>query len=100
MIIGPGSFYTSLMPIFWSTACATCCRLSRARWSLIANLLTEGSGMNGFTASEGARQIADAIGRPVDVLIQNVAGPSDEVLALRAAEHKRPLALGALPGYM
>jgi hypothetical protein len=64
---------------------------------LISNLLTEGSGMNGFTASDGVRQIAAAIGRPVDVLIQNITAPSEEVLLRYAQEHKRPLALGALP---
>ena len=40
----------------------------------MANLLTEGSGMNGFTAGDAVRQICDAIGRPVDVVIQNAAG--------------------------
>ena len=40
---------------------------------LIANLLTEGSGMNGFTAADAARQIGDAIGRPIDVIVQNTA---------------------------
>jgi hypothetical protein len=64
---------------------------------LIANLLTEGSGMNGFTAADAARQIGDAVGRPVDVLVQNTAAPSAEVLARYAAEHKHPLELGALP---
>ena len=49
------------------------------------------------TASEATRQISDAIGRPVDVLVHNVAGPSEEVLARYANEHKRPLELGPLP---
>ena len=53
--------------------------------------------MNGFTACDAATQIAGAIGRPVDVVVQNVAGPSEEVLARYAQEHKRPLALGTLP---
>ena len=53
--------------------------------------------MNGFTAAEATRQISEAIGRPVDVLVHNVAGPSEEVLARYANEHKRPLELGPLP---
>ena len=64
---------------------------------LIANLLTEGSGMNGFTAGDAVRQISDAIGRPVDVVIHNATGPSEDVLARYAAEEKRPLELGQLP---
>ena len=53
--------------------------------------------MNGFTAGEGVRQISEAIGRPVDVVIHNVAAPSSAVLGRYAAEHKRPLELGSLP---
>jgi hypothetical protein len=53
--------------------------------------------MNGFTAGDAARQIGDAIGRPIDVIVQNTAGPSAEVLERYAAEHKRPLELGTLP---
>jgi hypothetical protein len=64
---------------------------------LISNLLTEGSGMNGFTAGDGVRQISAAIGRPVDVVIHNATGPSADVLARYAAEEKRPLELGSLP---
>ena len=84
------------MPIFLVEGVRDALRTSPAR-VFISNLLTEGSGMNGFTASEGARQITEAIGRPVDVLVHNTAGPSAEVLERYAAEHKRPLELGALP---
>jgi uncharacterized cofD-like protein len=97
VLIGPGSFFTSLMPIFLVEGVREALHQARGPVVLIANLLTEGSGMNGFTAGEAVRQIGDAIGRPVDVLVQNTAGPSEEVLARYAAEHKRPLELGVLP---
>lgn len=97
VIIGPGSFYTSLMPIFLVEGVREALRDIPGPVVFISNLLTEGSGMNGFTASEGARQISDAIGRPVDVVVHNTAGPSAEVLERYAAEHKRPLELGTLP---
>jgi uncharacterized cofD-like protein len=97
VLIGPGSFYTSLMPIFLVEGVRDALQDVRGPVILIANLLTEGSGMNGFTAGEGVRQITAAIGRPVDVVIHNAAGPSDDVLARYAAEEKRPLALGDLP---
>ena len=35
---------------------------------LVANLLTEGRGMEGFTAGDAVARIGDAIGRPVDVV--------------------------------
>jgi uncharacterized cofD-like protein len=97
VLIGPGSFYTSLMPIFLVEGVRDALQEVRGPVILISNLLTEGSGMNGFTAGEGARQISDAIGRPVDVVIHNATGPSADVLARYAAEEKRPLELGSLP---
>ena len=97
VLIGPGSFYTSLMPIFLVEGVRDALQEVRGPVILISNLLTEGSGMNGFTAGDGARQISDAIGRPVDVVIHNATGPSADVLARYAAEEKRPLELGSLP---
>jgi uncharacterized cofD-like protein len=97
VLIGPGSFYTSLMPIFLVDGVRDALQEVRGPVILITNLLTEGSGMNGFTAGDAVRQISDAIGRPVDVVIQNAKGPSQDVLARYAAEEKRPLELGRLP---
>jgi uncharacterized cofD-like protein len=97
VLIGPGSFYTSLMPIFLVDGVPDALQSVRGPVILIANLLTEGSGMNGFTAGDAARQIGEAIGRPIDVVVQNTAGPSADVLNRYAAEHKRPLQLGTLP---
>src|SRR5687767_3486868 len=71
VLIGPGSFYTSLMPIFLVQGVREALQDVRGPVILISNLLTEGSGMNGFTAAEGARQISDAIGRKIDVVIHN-----------------------------
>src|SRR6187397_1707831 len=86
VIIGPGSFYTSLMPIFLVEGVRDALQQVHGPVILVTNLLTEGSGMNGFTAGHAVRQIADAIGRPVDVVIQNAAVPSLDVLARYAAE--------------
>jgi len=97
VLIGPGSFYTSLMPIFLVKGVREALHDVKGPVVLISNLLTEGSGMNGFTASEGVKQISDAIGRPVDVLVHNVATPSEDVRSRYAEEHKHPLELGALP---
>src|SRR5436189_600471 len=97
VLIGPGSFYTSLMPIFLVEGVRDALQDVRGPVILIANLLTEGSGMNGFTAGDAVRQISDAIGRPVDVLVKNTAGPAQKVLDRYAEEHKRPLELGSLP---
>ena len=95
--IGPGSFYTSLMPIFLARGVADALSAVKGPVILIANLLTEGRGMRQFTAAEGVRRISAAIGRPVDVLIFNTARPKPDVLSRYLVEHKEPLPLGDVP---
>jgi uncharacterized cofD-like protein len=97
LIIGPGSFYTSLMPTCLVDGVAEAAASVNGPIIFIANLLTEGSGMRGFTAAEAACGIGEAIRRPVDVVIYNTATPHPDVLVRYAAEHKEPLPLGTLP---
>jgi hypothetical protein len=66
---------------------------------LIANLLTEGRGMAGFTASDAVARIEEAIERKVDVVITNTTYPSPQVLGRYALEHKEPLATGNVPDH-
>ena len=97
VIIGPGSYYTSLLPIFLVDGCREAIADVKGPIVFIANLLTEGRGMAGFTAAGAMEQLHAALGRPVDVLIFNADPPAPEVLARYAAEHKEPLALGPVP---
>ena len=96
-IIGPGSFYTSLMPILLVRGAPEAIRKIPGPIILVTNLLTEGRGMWGFTAGEAVRRMGEVIGRPVDVAIVNTATPSNETLAKYLAEHKRPLEMGQFP---
>ena len=68
-VIGPGSFYTSLMPIFLVNGAPDAIRRMPGPIVLVANLLTEGRGMMNFTAATAVRLLGDAIGRPVDVVL-------------------------------
>jgi uncharacterized cofD-like protein len=97
VIIGPGSFYTSLMPIFLVRGVAEALAEMRGPVILIANLLTEGRGMAGFTAGDAVARIEEATGRKVDVVITNTKWPAPQVLSRYALEHKEPLAPGPLP---
>jgi uncharacterized cofD-like protein len=97
VIIGPGSFYTSLMPIFLVKGAAEAVRQVKGPIILVTNLLTEGSGMSSFTAGEAVQLMGAALGRPVDVVLVNHALPSQATLARYQAEHKQPLALGHIP---
>jgi uncharacterized cofD-like protein len=96
VIIGPGSFFTSLMPPLLVRGVKEALAQVRGPIILITNLLTEGRGMAGFTAADSARWVSDAIERPIDVVIANTGRPSEEGLARYAAEHKLPLELGTL----
>ncbi len=97
VIIGPGSFYTSLMPPLLVRGVREALVGVNGPIILIANLLTEGRGMAGFTAADAARWVSGAIGRQVDVVIANTGRPSFDGLMRYVAEHKEPLELGALP---
>jgi len=96
-IIGPGSFYTSLMPIFLVRGAPAAVQRVKGPVILVGNLLTEGRGMEHFTLGESVRQMADMIGRQIDVVLVNTARPPEEILARYREEHKRPLPPGELP---
>lgn len=96
-IIGPGSFFTSLMPPLLVGGMAESLRRISGSIIVVANLLTEGRGMDRFTAGDEVRWIGEAIGRPVDVLMFNTAAPPAATLECYAIEHKRPLPLGDVP---
>jgi uncharacterized cofD-like protein len=97
VIIGPGSFFTSLMPTLMVDGVAEALAGVPGPIIVVSNLLTEGQGMKGFTAADEVAWVTKTIGRPVDVVIANQGQPSDEALARYAAEHKHPLPLGPIP---
>jgi uncharacterized cofD-like protein len=97
VVIGPGSFYTSLMPILLVQGAPEAIRNVPGPIVLVTNLLAEGRGMWGFTAAEAVCQMGEAIGRPVDVAIVDNSKPSQATLARYLEEHKRPLERGEIP---
>jgi uncharacterized cofD-like protein len=99
VIVGPGSFYTSLMPIFLVRGVAEALAEMKGPIILIANLLTEGRGMAGFTAADAVARIEEATRRQVDVVITNTVWPPAAVLERYAQEHKEPLSPGDLPDH-
>jgi uncharacterized cofD-like protein len=97
IVIGPGSFYTSLLPIFLVEGVREALASVPGPVIYVANQLTEGRGMDGFTAGDAVRRLSEAIGRPIDAVIANVQAPSEAVLERYAAEHKHPLPIGDVP---
>ena len=98
VIIGPGSFFTSLMPILSVGGVAEALRAVKGPLVFVANILTEGRGMRGFTAADAVRHVSDKVGRPVDVVFANEGCPSPEALDPYSAERKDLLPVGDVPG--
>lgn len=96
-IVGPGSFFTSLLPIFLVQGAADAVRRVPGPIVLVTNLLTEGRGMRGFTAGAAVQRLSDIIGRQVDVVVVNTGRPSESALGRYAQEHKTPLEVGDVP---
>jgi uncharacterized cofD-like protein len=96
VVIGPGSFFTSLMPTLLVDGVAEVLAGIKGPIVLVSNLLTEGQGMNGFSAADEAAWVGKTIGRKVDVVIANQGQPSAVAVERYAAEHKHPLPLGTL----
>src|SRR5687768_3161347 len=92
--IGPGSFFTSLMPTLLVDGVKDALASVNGPIILVGNLLTEGRGMQDFTAAEAAEWVTKTIGRPVDVVLFNTQRPGANVLAKYEHEQKRPLRLG------
>jgi uncharacterized cofD-like protein len=97
VVIGPGSFFTSLLPTLLVDGVSDVLAGVAGPIVLVTNLLTEGQGMTGFTAADEVSWVSRTIGRPVDVVIANQGQPSADAIAKYAAEHKHPLTLGRLP---
>jgi uncharacterized cofD-like protein len=97
IVIGPGSYFTSLLPIFLVDGCREAVASVKGPVVFITNLLTEGRGMAGFTAADAVARLEAAIGRQVDVVVMNTETPDRSVLERYAREHKAPLEKGALP---
>ena len=96
VVIGPGSFFTSLMPTLLVDGVADALSNVKGPIVVVSNLLTEGQGMRDFTAAAAADWISRTIGRKVDVVIANQGQPSQDALDRYAAEHKHPLPIGNL----
>lgn len=97
MVIGPGSFYTSLLPIFLVGGCREAIAEFHGPVVYVANLMREGRGMDDFTVADAVRRLESVINRPVDIVIHNINPPDGEIRDRYAAEHKSPLPLGDLP---
>lgn len=86
--VGPGSFYTSVLPNFLPLHVSDSIKESRAKIIFIPNLLTEGKGMQGLFLEHIVNQLEFYLGKTVDYIILNSQVPSEEVMIRYAIENK------------
>lgn len=90
--IGPGSFYTSVLPNFLPEGITEEISLSKAKVIFIANLLTEGKGMQGMSLEDIVKTVENYIKRKVDHVVANEHLPIDnDVLDRYKSENKYPI---------
>lgn len=78
--IGPGSFYTSILPNLLVDEVKMAIAKSRAPIIFVMNLLTEGKGMKDYTARRIVETLESYIGRPVSkVLVNGASFPPDSI---------------------
>lgn len=91
LCIGPGSFYTSVMSNFLPQGIGESIRASRAPIIFIANLLTEGEGMRGYTIERVVATLERYTGRKLDAVVVNTKVPGKKSVGRYEAERKHPL---------
>lgn len=92
LCIGPGSLYTSVLPNFLPDGIAEAVQGAKGKIIFIANLLTEGKGMQGMQLEDIVDTVERHIGRTVDYVIANQHLPSDgDLLERYARENKYPI---------
>lgn len=97
LCIGPGSFYTSILPNFLPKDVKEKIRFSESKIIFICNLLTEGYGMRTLTVHEMIKDVEEKyIGRPVSKIVVNTAIPPNSLDAY-AQERKYPIAYSSDP---
>lgn len=91
--LGPGSFYTSVLPNLLPVGIKEAIIKSKAPIIYIMNLLTEGAGMQEETV-HSLTQIAETYtGRKIDKVIVNSKIPNNNILEKYSSERKYPITI-------
>lgn len=88
--IGPGSFYTSVLPNFLPVGVKEALVASKAPVIFVLNLMTEGLGMKEMMSWDIVKVLEQYLGRSVDCVIMNTRIPAD-LPAAYAKENKFPI---------
>ncbi len=86
IVVGPGDFYSSLVPNFLVSGLPAAVRRSKARKVYVSNLMTKAGHTSDFRASDYARVMGGYLGGRFDYLIHNTARPSPLLIKRYAHE--------------
>lgn len=86
IIVGPGDFYSSLIPNFLVAGLPEAIKKSKAKKVYIANLMTKAGHTDGFRASDYMQTIEKYLGPHFDYLIYNNSRPSPRLIERYAHE--------------
>jgi uncharacterized cofD-like protein len=93
VLLGPGSLYTSIIPVLLVDGIAEAIATSRARVVLVMNLMSEPGETDGYGPADFVRAIArHAPGIAIDDVLVNVTPIPDEFIQGFAAAEARPIA--------
>jgi len=94
VVLGPGSLYTSLIPVLLARGLADAIGASRARVVLVMNLMTEPGETDGHSAPDHLRALrAHLPGLPVHDVIVNASPLAERVRRRYAAQGAYPLSV-------
>lgn len=92
VVLGPGSLYTSLLPVLLVKGIAEAIADSGARVVLVMNLMTEPGETDGYSAVDVLNALRDHVPElPIHSVLLNSARPSAEHLRRYAAEGSEPI---------
>ena len=95
LCVGPGSFYTSVLPNFLPVGIKEAIKKSKAPIIFTVNFLSEGLGMKGYKVETVVSILEKNIGRKAVAIIVNNKLPDKKILDLYASERKYPIRLGS-----
>jgi len=99
IIIGPGDFYTSVVPSLLVEGIAAAIRKSRAKKIFICNVMTKFGETNGFEVADFEKNISKYLGGNIlDYIVFNEAKIPKKLLARYAREKKYPVEFACREG--
>jgi len=91
ILIGPGSLYTSVLPILLIREIGDAIRAARALRVYICNVMTQPGETDNYTAEDHLRVIIEHAGLIVDVMIINGRRPSEAIIHAYAKQNQHPV---------